>query len=74
VEALSSINRDAIASYRPLLAAAGAEALIDVKGSLVVCRTMQTLEQKQQAFWHSVRSVCGSNGTVARKHCGLNQR
>lgn len=46
VKALSSLNQQAIASYQPLLAAAGAEALVDINGSLVVCRTMQMLEQK----------------------------
>lgn len=50
VEALAALCRDAVTSYRPLLAAAGAEDMIDVRGSLVVCRTQATLEQKAAAI------------------------
>lgn len=46
IEALASLCREAITSYQPLLAAAKAEHLIDVRGSLVVCRLEETLEQK----------------------------
>lgn len=50
VEALSGLCREAVTSYRPLLEAARAEELIDVRGSLVVCRTERTLDQKSAAI------------------------
>nr|WP_243853799.1 FAD-binding oxidoreductase [Sphingopyxis panaciterrae] len=46
IAALASLSRDAISSYAPLLSAAAAEELVDVRGSLIVCRTSVTLDQK----------------------------
>lgn len=46
IAALASLSRDAISSYAPLLSAAAAEELVDVRGSLIVCRTTATLDEK----------------------------
>lgn len=50
IAALASLSRDAISSYAPLLSAAAAQDLVDVRGSLIVCRTAATLEQKSRAI------------------------
>ncbi|MFG1270695.1 NAD(P)/FAD-dependent oxidoreductase [Xanthobacter versatilis] len=45
-QALACLNRKAVASYRPLLKAAGAVDLIDEKGSLLVYRSLAALDAK----------------------------
>ncbi|NTJ36036.1 FAD-dependent oxidoreductase [Agrobacterium rhizogenes] len=50
IDALSSLNRRAIASYQPLLKAAQAEDLFEARGSLVLCRTEAALAQKRNSI------------------------